>query len=282
MDKPVGPTSHDAVALVRRLLGVRRVGHSGTLDPGASGLLVVLVGRATRLARFLGPLPKRYRGTVRFGAETDSDDASGEVTVTDESWRALDARSIGAALAEVASRTEQVPPAISAKQVGGERAYRLARRGSPAELVAAPVAVRRLEAVRVALPEVDVEVECSSGTYVRAIARDLGRALGTRAHLAALRRTGIGSWDVARAVSLEGAGAESLARALRAPLEAVAHLPALEVAPEVAERVRHGIAVDAGDGPEGPVALTWEGALLAVAERRGGGGALAPLVVLAS
>ena len=287
MDKPVGPTSHDAVAAVRRLLGERRVGHAGTLDPAASGLLVVLVGRATRLARFVGPLPKSYRGTVRFGSETDSDDADGAATATDESWRSLDARAVEAGLAEVASRGEQVPPAVSAKKVGGERAYRLARRGSPADLEPVRVAIHRLAATRLALPDLDVEVECSSGTYVRAIARDLGRALGTRAHLAALRRTRIGPWDVAQAVPLDGASTESLGAALRPPAEAVAHLPALEVGPEVAERARHGAKLDAGVAPggpaagacDGPVAFTREGTLLAVMERRGS--EYAPLVVLA-
>jgi len=280
VDKPCGPTSHDAVAAVRLLLGERRVGHAGTLDPGASGLLVVLAGRATRLARFVSILPKRYAGTIRFGAETASDDADGAVTLSDESWRGLDAGAVRGALAAVAARTEQVPPAVSAKKVGGERAYRLARRGETVDLKPAAVVVRRLEARRIALPEVDVEVECSSGTYVRALARDVGRALGTRAHLGALRRTAIGPWDVADALALEGAAPATLQAALRLLREAVAHLPAVEVGADAATRVRHGGKIEAGAVHEGPVAVTSSGELLSVAEYRDG--LYAPLVVLVS
>ena len=255
------------------------MGHAGTLDPAASGLLLVLVGRATRLARFTAVLPKRYAGTVRFGAETATDDAEGAVTAADDAWRALDAAAVRRALAEVAARGEQVPPAVSAKKVAGERAYRLARRGEAADLAPVPVRIHRLEATRIALPDVEVEVECSSGTYVRAIARDAGRALGTRAHLAALRRTGIGPWDVADAAPLEGATAESLRAALRPLGDAVAHLPRLEVAPEVAERVRHGGRIEAEPVLEGPVTVSAQGELLAVAEYRDG--RFAPAVVIA-
>ena len=268
------------MAEVRRLLGERRVGHTGTLDPGASGLLVVLVGRATRLARFVSELPKRYAGTIRFGAETDSDDAQGEVTRRDEAWRGLDEAVVRRALAEVAARTEQVPPAVSAKKVGGERAYRLARRGQAADLKPVGVTVSRLEARRIALPEVDVDVACTAGTYIRALARDVGRTLGTSAHLAALRRTAVGPWDVADAVGLEGVTPASIYAVLRPLREAVAHLPVLAVEPAVAERVRHGGKVAAPDGTPGPVAVEGEGELLAVAEYRDG--CYAPLVVLVS
>ena len=268
------------MATVRLLLGERRVGHAGTLDPGASGLLVVLAGRATRLARFAGVLTKRYAGTIRFGAETASDDADGAVTLSDESWRGLDPAAVRGALVAVAARTEQVPPAISAKQVGGERAYRLARRGEAVDLKPVSVVVRRLEARRIALPEVDVEVECSSGTYVRALARDVGRALGTRAHLGALRRTGIGPWDVGDALALEGAAPAALLAALRPLREAVAHLPAVEVDADTATRVRHGGRIEAGAVHQSPVAVTSSGELLAVAEYRDG--RYAPLVVLVS
>ena len=267
------------VAAVRRLLRQPRVGHAGTLDPAATGLLVVLAGRATRLSRFVSALPKRYQGTIRFGAETATDDGAGAVTATDESWRALEAGAVAAALAAVAASPAQVPPAVSAKKVDGERAYRLARRGTPADLAPVNVTVSRLVATRFALPEVDVDVECSSGTYVRAVARDVGRALGTRAHLAALRRTGIGPWDVADATRLEGATADSLEAVLRPLAEAVAHLPALAVEPEAGERVRHGGKLAAPDGGEGPVRVEVEGVLVAVAEHRDG--CWAPVVVLA-
>ena len=267
------------MAAVRRLLGQRRVGHAGTLDPGASGLLVVLVGRATRLSRFVTALSKRYRGTIRFGAETATDDAAGAVTAADETWRGLDGDAVAAALAAVAASPAQVPPAVSAKKVDGERAYLLARRGTPADLAPVPVTVSRFAATRVALPEVDVDVECTSGTYVRALARDVGRALGTRAHLSALRRTGIGPWDVADATPLEGASAGALEAALRPLAEAVAHLPALAVEAEAGERIRHGGKLAAPEGGEGPVRIEVEGALVAVAEHRDG--CWAPLVVLA-
>jgi tRNA pseudouridine55 synthase len=258
------------VAAVRRLLGERRVGHAGTLDPAASGLLLVLVGRATRLARFTAVLPKRYDATLRLGAETATDDATGAVTATDETWRGLDEAAVRRALAEVAARGEQVPPAVSAKKVAGERAYRLARRGEPADLRPVAVRIHRLEVRRVALPDVDVAVECSAGTYVRAIARDAGRALGTRGHLAALRRTGIGPWTVLQGVPLRDATAASLAAALRPLAEVVAHLPRLDLDPETAERVRHGGKVEADAVLEGPVALSAAGELLAVAEYRDG------------
>jgi tRNA pseudouridine55 synthase len=254
------------------------VGHAGTLDPLASGLLLVLVGRATRLARFTGVLPKRYEATLRCGAETATDDAAGAVTAEDGSWRGLDEAAVRRGLAEVAAREEQVPPAVSAKKVAGERAYKLARRGEPAALAPVRVSIHRLDVRRVALPDVDFAVECSAGTYVRAIARDAGRALGTRAHLAALRRTGIGPWAVEAAVPLEGASAASLAAALRPMDELVAHLPRLELGPEAAERLRHGGKVEAERVGDGPVVLAAAGELLAVAEYRDG--RYAPAVVL--
>lgn len=267
------------MAAVRRLLGVRRVGHAGTLDPAASGLLLVLVGRATRLARFTAPFLKRYEATLRLGAETTTDDAAGEVTATDASWPALDEPAVRGALAEVAARDSQVPPAVSAKKVAGERAYRLARRGEPPVLEPAAVRIHRLEVRRVALPDVAFALECSAGTYVRAVARDAGRLLGTRAHLVALRRTGIGPWSVEEAVPLASVTAASLAESLRPLSQLVAHLPRLELGPEAAERVRHGRKIEAGAVFEGPVALASDGEVLAVAEYRDG--LYAPSVVLA-
>jgi tRNA pseudouridine55 synthase len=254
------------------------VGHAGTLDPSASGLLLVVVGRATRLAQYVSVLPKRYAATLRLGTATETDDAAGKITATDDSWRTLEEAAVRRAMADVAARPEQVPPSVSAKQVDGERAYRLARQGRPAELKPAAVRVHRLEVRRVALPDVDFALECSSGTYVRAIARDAGRALGTLAHLCALRRDGIGPWRVAEAVALAEQTAASLGAALRPMRDVVAHLPAIAVGPELAARIGHGAKFEA-DGPrEGPVAVLAEGELLAVATFRDG--VYAPSVVL--
>lgn len=195
VDKPSGMTSHDVVAALRRATGERRIGHAGTLDPAATGLLVVLVGPYTRLEPYLSASQKRYLATVRFGAATDTDDADGEVVaeapvpdlVSDE----LAARETVAALVGV---HEQVPPAFSAIKREGVAAHRAARAGSPLALEPRPVRIfeARLLAVRPEAAEWDLELTVSAGTYVRAIARDLGHALGTVAHLAALRRTASG------------------------------------------------------------------------------------------
>ena len=281
IDKPAGPTSHDVVAAARRALGERRVGHAGTLDPAATGLLVVLVGRATRLARFVSLLPKRYLGTVRFGCETSTDDATGEPLERDAGGRALAEAGSAAAAARVAARSTQVPPRVSAKKVAGRRAYALARRGEAVELAAVPVAIHAIEIVAPldrGSGELELEVRCGAGTYVRAIARDLGRELGTRAHLAALRRLAIGPWRVEDA--LPAAALEGGRPALRPLADAVAHLPALEVDAPDAEAVSHGRKIAAPAPADGPVAVFGNGALLAVSEWRDG--FLAPLVVLAS
>lgn len=201
VDKPAGPTSHDIVDVCRRAYGERSVGHLGTLDPFATGLLVLLFGRATRLATFIEGDPKVYDATVRFGSETDTGDPTGVPT---HSGPIPSADAVRAALVELTGDLEQVPPAYSAKHVnGGGRAYAAARRGSA--LTLAPVAVRverwDLRAIRGDLAE--VTVTCSTGTYVRALARDLGRKVGSAAHLAALRRVAVGSFRVEAAHSLD-------------------------------------------------------------------------------
>jgi tRNA pseudouridine55 synthase len=284
VDKPAGPSSHDAVSLVRSALGTRRVGHAGTLDPPATGLLVVLVGRATRLSRFIALLPKRYAGTVRFGYETATDDAEGEPTERDPSFRSRSLPELSRALAAVASRATQVPPAVSAKKVDGRRAYRAARRGHPMTLPPVQVAVYQARVTDVSADgtEVGIEVECSAGTYVRALARDLGRELSTRAHLSSLRRTGIGPWSVDRSLPL-GAAAADLRAALRPMREAVAHLPAVEVPADLARRLGHGqklpAAAAGAELPAGrPLAVVSGAELIAVAWVRDG--LLAPEVVL--
>lgn len=200
LDKPAGMTSHDCVDVVRRAYGERSVGHLGTLDPFATGLLVVLVGRATRLANFIEAEPKTYDATIEFGTETDTDDVTGAVTRVAET---PDDEVVRRAIQELTGEMEQVPPDYSAKQVAGRRAYTAARAGEP--LVLNPVRVqvhewriRALDAGRL-----EATIVCAGGTYVRALARDLGRAAGSAAHLAALRRTAVGAFDVRDAVGLE-------------------------------------------------------------------------------
>lgn len=202
LDKPAGMTSHDAVAICRRAYAERSIGHLGTLDPFATGLLLLLFGRCTRLASFLVTDPKVYQATIRFGAETDTDDLLGTPTRTAPLPRADGVR---AAVATLTGLIEQLPPAYSAKQIDGTRAYAAARRGKP--LALAPVAVRvhqwQCDAWRPAgdgpLEEVDVTVTCDGGTYVRALARDVGRAADSAAHVTALRRVRAGPFDVGEA-----------------------------------------------------------------------------------
>ena len=267
VDKPAGPTSHDVVGQVRRSLGLRRVGHAGTLDPAATGLLVILAGRATRLMRFVAMLPKRYSGIIRFGTETDTDDATGSALGDpDDNWRSRLPAELEAALRNVQGRSHQVPPAVSAKKVGGKRAYRLTARGSRPELKPAAVVISRLRCdwFDRQQGEAHVDVVCSSGTYIRAIARDVGRELGTKAHLASLRRTEIGPWKVENAVDSRLPIADS--RSLRPMSEAVAHLPAVLLPSDEAKKFAQGQKLPAPDATaEGPVAVFDLGDLVGVA-----------------
>jgi tRNA pseudouridine55 synthase len=201
VDKPAGPTSHDVVDVCRRAYGERSVGHLGTLDPFATGLLVLLFGRSTRLATFIRADPKVYHATVRFGTETDTDDVTGTAVRTGP---VPSADAIRHALGELTGEIEQVPPAFSAKHVqgGGGRAYAAARRGTPAALAPARVRVDRWDVRSIAEDVAELTVTCSTGTYVRALARDLGRQAGSAAHLAALRRCKVGDFTVDDAYSL--------------------------------------------------------------------------------
>lgn len=236
MDKPAGPTSHDVIARVRRVLGERSVGHTGTLDPFATGLLVVLVGRATRLARFLDDRPKTYRATVRLGQGSDTDDATGSLTSQVAGLRVTDAR-IAQALRSFVGTYAQRPPAYSAKKVDGERAYALAREGKDVALAPVEVTVHSAELLSYGEPDAEIRVTVSGGTYVRALARDLGERLGVPAHCAALRREAIGDFRVEQAVPLDG-----LTRDVRVmpPAAVVAHLPGFEVTAEELAALRHG------------------------------------------
>ena len=202
VDKPPGLTSHDVVARVRRLAGTRKVGHAGTLDPMATGVLVLGVDRATRLLGHLMLTEKVYDATIRLGVATTTDDAEGEVVST-HATDDVDADVVRTELARFVGDIEQVPTAVSAIKVDGKRAYARVRDGEQVELKARPVTIHELVVHDVSLPEVTISVRCSSGTYIRAIARDLGAALGVGGHLTALRRTAVGAFDLSVARTLD-------------------------------------------------------------------------------
>jgi len=206
VDKPAGMTSHDVVGRCRRIFGTRRVGHAGTLDPMATGVLVIGIERATKILGLLTAASKSYAATIRLGQTTSTEDAEGEVLQC-VSAEHVTADAVAVAVAGLRGDIEQVPSAVSAIKIGGRRAYRLVREGHDVELPARPVRIDRFEvlAVRRAgeIVDVDVEVDCSSGTYVRALARDLGAALGVGGHLTSLRRTRVGRFGLDRACSLD-------------------------------------------------------------------------------
>jgi tRNA pseudouridine55 synthase len=205
VDKPAGMTSHDVVARIRRLARTRRVGHGGTLDPMATGVLIVGVNRATRLLTYVIGSGKSYRATIRLGQSTVTDDAEGEVTGT-VSAGGVDDAAVRRGLAAQRGEIDQVPSSVSAIKINGERAYKRVRDGESVELPARRVTISRLDVLDIRrqgdLLDVDVEVDCSSGTYIRAIARDLGAGLGVGGHLTALRRTAVGTITLAEAVTL--------------------------------------------------------------------------------
>lgn len=278
VDKPAGPTSHDIVSRARRALGRRRVGHTGTLDPFATGLLLLLFGRSTRLAEYFHVLDKEYRATLRLGVETETHDRTGAVATTSEAWRELGREDLEAVLDSLRGELRQRPPAYSAKQVDGRRAHRAARAGEEVELEAEDVTIHRLELTRLDPPEAELRAVVGTGTYVRALARDLGRELGVGAHLAALRRTRIGPFLVDDAVpgdELEP-GVTVEGGQVRAPADAVAWLPSRRISDEERRRVAHGQRIERGellagaDGaepePGDPVALVGTAGLAAVAE----------------
>jgi tRNA pseudouridine55 synthase len=271
VDKSAGWTSHDVVAKARGILRTKKVGHSGTLDPDATGVLLLGVGKATRLLRFMDVLPKTYTGEAVLGIETTTLDASGEVTARHE--MAPSPAEVAAAAAAFVGPIMQVPPMVSAVKVGGTRLHELARKGIEVDRAARPVTVHRLEVRPTDDPlVVHLEVTCSAGTYVRVLAADLGRALGGGAHLRHLRRTAIGPHTEAEARPLE-------AIELRPVADAVAHLPAVATAD--VELVATGRLPQVPFDGDGPWAVTDpDGKLLAVAERDGG--RIKPAVVLAA
>ena len=241
VDKPGGMTSHDVVARVRRLAGTRKVGHAGTLDPMATGVLVVGVNRATRLLGHLTLTDKRYDATIRLGATTTTDDGEGEVVATAATDRLTD-DDVRTTLATFVGEIDQVPSAVSAVKVDGRRAHARVRAGEEVTLPPRRVTIHDLEVRSLHLPELDVTVHCSSGTYVRAIARDLGAALGVGGHLTALRRTSVGPFVLTSAHTLDEL-AEDLAMVPIADA-ARASFPALVLAEQHAADVRVGRPLD--------------------------------------
>lgn len=289
IDKPSGPTSHDVVARMRRATGERAIGHTGTLDPRATGLLPLVLGRATRLASLLSAGDKTYEATMCLGFATDTDDADGQpLGEPVRTPPALDA--IERALNQFRGTFDQIPPQHSAKKISGRKAYELARRAEPVALIPVPVRVSELELLGLDGVYVRVRVSAGSGFYVRALARDLGTVLGCGAHLHALRRTRSGGFAVAGALPLEeaerlGPGVETR---LIAAAEALPHLPSVRMTPTGLTRAVHGNPVGPADlegrwvpppGEGGPVRLlAGDGRLVALAHSRGG--ALHPVTVL--
>ncbi len=274
IDKPEGVTSHDVVGQVRKALGTRAVGHTGTLDPFATGLLVVLVGRGTRLARFVEQQAKTYLATARLGSTTATDDLTGPV-LTEVSGAAPDDAAVRNAATQLLGPQWQRPPVYSAKRVGGERSHRLARRGVTVELEPVEVVVHTLDVLAVDGWDVTFRTTVSPGTYVRALARDLGARLGVGAHLTALRREAIGPLRVEDAVPLDDVrtGIELVALA-----QVVAHLPAVAIDASACRDASHGRAIPAPDLMEGLVVLRHGDDVVAVATATEGW--LKPKVVL--
>ncbi|ORX10621.1 tRNA pseudouridine synthase B [Mycolicibacterium wolinskyi] len=245
VDKPAGMTSHDVVGRCRRLFGTRKVGHAGTLDPMATGVLVIGIERATKILGLLTATDKSYAATIRFGRTTTTEDAEGEV-VEDVSAAAVTDAQIESAVAALRGDIAQVPSAVSAIKVGGQRAYKLAREGQAVELAARPVRIDRFEVLAVRregeFVDVDVEVDCSSGTYIRALARDAGAALGVGGHLTALRRTKVGRYGLDEARTLEGL-AERARLSYSLDEACLLGFPRRDLTADEAEDTRHGRAL---------------------------------------
>lgn len=271
VDKPGGPTSHDIVDGVRRALGVRRVGHAGTLDPPASGLLVVGIGPATRLLSYVQALPKTYEVSATLGVRTTTLDAQGEVVSTEPVEVSPD--QIRTAAASLVGEIEQVPPAHSAIKVGGERAYRIAKRGEEVKLTPRRVTVYAFDVLRTSAAAFDARVGCSVGTYVRSLVAEVGERLGCGAHVARLRRTAIGHLDVADACAPDEVGRHRV----RAVDDVLAHLQRVDVDADVARVARHGRTLRV-EAPEGEVLVC--GPSGAVGVFRSAGGEIRPVTVL--
>lgn len=284
IDKPEGITSHTVVARVRRVAGTRRVGHSGTLDPFATGVLVVCVGRATRLSQFLVGLDKEYVATIRLGFATDTQDLTGKQITPLKSSNDRSLEDVRSVLDEFRGAQMQTPPMYSAKKVAGERLYRAARAGREVERQPVPINVDSIDLIDESpsplIPNHDgtcdfvVRVRCSSGTYIRTLAHDIGERLGVGGHLAALRRTAVGHFDISRATGLEEleqSGRQAIDSILVGMAETVSHLPSVELDSDEVKAVTNGREIgvfsEMSTTPERPVRLLNEqGGLVAVGD----------------
>jgi len=283
LDKPAGMTSHDVVAVVRRVLGERRVGHAGTLDPPATGVLLVGAGRATRLLRFLQGTDKAYEGTFALGSTTTTLDATGEVTATFDMAGVAEG-DVAAAAAALTGTLAQRPPMVSAVHVGGRRLHELAREGLEVDRTTRPVEVASFDVTALGDGRWRFEVVCSSGTYVRSLVDDLGKALGGGAHLVSLRRTRAGRFGIERATPLDAFCADTAAAraSLLPPLAMVEHLGVVHVGSEAVEDLVHGRPVPTDEGPvsAGDVAVCDARDALVCVATRDASGTLRPSVVL--
>lgn len=267
VDKPEGPTSHAVVSIVRRGTGVQKVGHAGTLDPRASGVLVLCLGPATRLSEYLSNSTKLYEARIRFGESTETYDAEGETTSS--TGEVPTEAQLEAALEMFRGEIRQIPPPYSAIKLQGRKAYELAREGKPVELEARNVTVYELTTLQYEPPELTVRVECSAGTYIRSLAHDLGETLSTGAHLAALRRLRAGPFGLEDAVTLEalerGMGQGEWQGWLRPASDALPDLPIVTVREPEQERIRNGLRIPSEDGSVGMArALAPDGQLVAI------------------
>ncbi len=270
VDKPIGLTSHDVVQIIRRGTGIRRAGHTGTLDPRASGVLVVLIGPAVRLSEYVSASDKRYQATIQLGRSTDTYDSEGTVTkatpvenISEDQFDEI--------LQSYVGQIEQVPPPYSAVKVKGKKAYEMARKGKPVDLEPRIINVFNLEILEWAPPELVIDVYCSSGTYVRSLANDLGDSLGTGAHLIGLRRTKSGQFTLRDAVPLrrlkESFDAGDWYQFLIPASDALGDWPLLELNPDEVELVRHGHRIPAEpDSNEWVRGLSQQGDLVALLE----------------
>lgn len=304
IDKPAGITSHDVVARVRHILQVRRVGHTGTLDPFATGVLVILVGRATRLAQFLSGLEKEYEAVIRLGYATDTGDLTGKPIEAGQgdpkpASKGWSKDQIEEALRSLRGEIDQVPPMYSAKKQGGQKLYELARRGQEVERKPARVCIQKFEAIKATAEllkdnldgtfDFEVRVACSAGTYVRTLAEDFGKRLQVGAHLAELRRTRVGDFEIQQATTVDqlkvNVAKQSLGKLLIKPDAALSRLPHVDLSVEELQRVQNGMSVlvskaEWSDGER--VRIRGEnGSLVAVAEFNSAKSLLHPSVVVA-